>query len=56
MRKYQAAAVNLYAHLLAERTSHKQAVIVSAGGMLGGKLREVHALECTTLDALMGGE
>lgn len=56
MGKYEAALVNLYAHLLAEGAAHEQAIVVTAGAALFGECREVKVLENVSLDTPVVGK
>lgn len=56
MGEYEAAPVNLHAHLLAEGAAHEQTVVVAAGGTLFGEFREVQILEHVSFDALIVGQ
>lgn len=52
----EATFINLYTHLLAEGTTHEEAVEVATRMTFVGKGREVHVLENAMLDAFMGVE
>ena len=52
----ETTAVYLYAHLLAEGTSHEEAVKVATSVVFVGERREVHVLKGATLNALLDEE
>ena len=53
VREDEAALVYLNAHLLAEGTTHKKAIVIATSATLVGECREVQVLEGISIDAFV---